>query len=529
MFKKIMSAALACACMASAVAGTGISSVSADNSAKSASRNFTYKGSLPTNGDKLTILSYNTSEIESIIRMWMEDTGYTDEQVNIVNLAIGGGEAATYYEKYFTECDDIDIFIVEPDWALKYMNDDSKTVPMTELGFSENDFSDQYKYANQLCRDSNGVLKASSWNVSPGAWCYRTDLAEKYLGVSTPEEMQEKVSNFWDFGNTAEEVYNASNGQTALTTTVSGMWYAITGNKNMPWVVDGKFNTEINDNELMLTARYVKTMRDHGFITDRSMWTTDWHDIGQTDETMGYFVPSWGISSILLNAAGGTNGATYGKWGICQGPASYYWGGNMMCVHPRTDNADMAADFIDYFTVNSETMKKCALTDPDHLPNNMTAAQEIADEGLENDSTYDDLLGGQNRLAVFNESAKNINLTYESVTTYDSRIEVDFLTALHYYCNGTIADEEAFLEDFKKRISEYVYVESFTDDFLRGDISRNGKYDLYDAIEIAKYMVGIRTFTEEEMDIADYDNNGTVDLYDAIGIAVEMAKNHEKS
>lgn len=526
MLKKIMSAALACACMVSAVVGTGIYSVSADNSTKSQSRNFTYKGSLPTDGDKLTILSYSPDEIDPMIKMWMEDTGYTDEQVNFVNLSMGGGEAATYYEKYFTECDDIDIFIVEPDWALKYMNDDSKTVPMTELGFSESDFSSQYKYANQLCRDSNGVLKASSWNVSPGAWCYRTDLAKKYLGVSTPEEMQEKVSDFWTFANTAEEVYNASNGKTALTTTVNGMWYAIKGTKSMPWVVDGKFNTEINENDLMLTARYVKTMKDHGFITDCNMWTTDWKDIGQTDDTMGYFVPSWGIGeAIMLGAAGGTSGATYGKWSICQGPSSYYWGGNMMCVHPRTDNADMAADFIDYFTVNSETMKKYALTDPDHLPNNTTAAQEIADKGLENDSTYDDLLGGQNRFAVFNESAKNINLTYECLTPYDNNIDVAFITALNYYCDGVTADEEAFLEDFKTRISKYVS----STGFLRGDISGNGKYDLYDAIEIAKYIAGIRKFTEEEMDIADYDGNKRVDLYDAIGIASEMIKNNGKS
>ena len=54
---------------------------------------------------------------------------------------------------------------------------------------------------------------------------------------------------------------------------------------------------------------------------------------------------------------------------------------------------------------------------------------------------------------------------------------------------------------------------------LIGDISGNGEIDLYDAIEIAKAIMGMRTFTEEEKLIADFNKDGTVDLYDAIEIA----------
>lgn len=56
----------------------------------------------------------------------------------------------------------------------------------------------------------------------------------------------------------------------------------------------------------------------------------------------------------------------------------------------------------------------------------------------------------------------------------------------------------------------------------KGDISGNGKIDLYDAIEICKSLMGMRTFTSEEKGIADYDGNGKVDLYDAIGIAKKL-------
>jgi len=59
-----------------------------------------------------------------------------------------------------------------------------------------------------------------------------------------------------------------------------------------------------------------------------------------------------------------------------------------------------------------------------------------------------------------------------------------------------------------------------------GDITQNGVHDLYDAIEIAKSILQIRTFTSHEKKIADYDGNGVIDLYDAIAVAqVLLPKN----
>lgn len=56
-------------------------------------------------------------------------------------------------------------------------------------------------------------------------------------------------------------------------------------------------------------------------------------------------------------------------------------------------------------------------------------------------------------------------------------------------------------------------------DAITGDVTRNGAVDLYDAIEIAKSLIGMRTFTETEAKIADYNKDGKVDLYDVIEIA----------
>lgn len=48
---------------------------------------------------------------------------------------------------------------------------------------------------------------------------------------------------------------------------------------------------------------------------------------------------------------------------------------------------------------------------------------------------------------------------------------------------------------------------------------KNDLIDLYDAIEVVKYIMKIRTFTETDKQFADFTGNDAVDLYDAIEIA----------
>ena len=83
---------------------------------------------------------------------------------------------------------------------------------------------------------------------------------------------------------------------------------------------------------------------------------------------------------------------------------------------------------------------------------------------------------------------------------------------IYGYENSTA---QAYAETYDRK---FVLLIEYTETIL-GDISGNGEIDLYDAIEIAKAIMGMRTFTEEEKLIADFNKDGTVDLYDAIEIA----------
>lgn len=419
-----------------------------DSSSEASNGEFSYKGTLPTGGGKFTILCWTPDDVDAMLKSWEADTGYDHSNVNFVNFSVPGGDAAAQYDQYFLGGDDVDIFMVEADWALKYTNDDSLTAPITDLGFTEADFANQYAYTMDIGKDSNGVIKGVSWQAAPGGWCYRTDLADSYLGVKTPEDMQAKVSDWDKFQATAKEVYDASGNKTALTVTLGGIWQAFAANRTTPWVTDGALAIDDSCNTFIDLA---KNMWDNGYVTKLAQWSNEWKAAGQTDDTMGYFVSTWGFgASILLTAAGGEGGATYGKWNVCQGPTPYYWGGTWMCVSPKTDDADTAASFINYFTVDETSMEKYALSKPEYV-NNMNVMNKIVSEG----SNSNPLLGGQDQFAVLHETGKAINLN-GLITPYDASIKQAFIDAVNAYCNGETADQAACIEDFKNRVAESV-------------------------------------------------------------------------
>lgn len=54
---------------------------------------------------------------------------------------------------------------------------------------------------------------------------------------------------------------------------------------------------------------------------------------------------------------------------------------------------------------------------------------------------------------------------------------------------------------------------------VKGDVTGNGKLDLYDAIAICKDIMGIAKLTAEQQKVADITGDGVINLYDAIEIA----------
>lgn len=393
--------------------------------------------------DKLTVLCWNTDDIDPMLALFCEKTGHTADEFNVKSFGCGGGEAAENYDAYLAdESNDADIMFVEADWALKYINDDNATKPLSDIGFTDADYADLYDYTVEIGKSTSGVQKGLSWQAAAGGFCYREDLAEKYLGVTSTDDFQALVSDWDKFMETAAKVKEASNGETALTSTMAGVWQVFSAARSTPWVSDGKLQL---DDECKKYIDLAKEMYDNGYvIKDLGQWNTDWYSAGQTDSTMGYFISSWGFgSAILTQAAGGEDGATYGKWKCVEGPQSFYWGGTWATVATRNNNPELTKEFIEFFTTNSETARAYAESKGEYVSNGV-AMQAIISEGT---YTGEGVLGGQNQFEVLNETASGIDMT-GAITEYDATIKTAFNDAVTQYCQGNYATVDDTINGF---------------------------------------------------------------------------------
>ena len=118
---------------------------------------------------------------------------------------------------------------------------------------------------------------------------------------------------------------------------------------------------------------------------------------------------------------------------------------------------------------------------------------------------------GQNAF-IYCDGLTKLTLINPNCEIFDAKDTISETTAIYGYENSTA---QTYAEKYNRN---FVSLGEYTETLI-GDISGNGEIDLYDAIEIAKAIMGMRTFTEEEKLIADFNKDGTVDLYDAIEIA----------
>ena len=404
--------------------------------------------------ETLTILAWTgNSDIKNMVKLFCQEKGYSEDQIVIKGVGDNGEGARDQYAQYLLGDGDADLMCLEADWILQYINDDTLVAPLSDLGITEADYANAYDYTVQIGKDKNGVLKGASFQAAPGGFVYRTDLAEEYLGVKTPEEMQEKVKDWDTFMETAKTVYEASGNKTSLTATEGGLWQVYAANRTQPWVVDGKLVMDTAEDFFDVA----KTMSDNHYLAGVPQWDPAWYQAGQDGTTMGYFFSTWCMTnsdgSQLWQAEGVTkdddgnlSGPTFGKYNICEGPTGYFWGGTWLAASTKCDTKDLATEFVKFFTTDADTMQKYAEFTGD-FTNNKVAMQAIIDAG----TNKNDLLGGQDQFAVLADGANNIKMD-GLITEYDSKIKSCLNTAVQDYIAGTYATKEEAVDAFKKSV-----------------------------------------------------------------------------
>ncbi len=339
----------------------------------------------------------------------------------------------------------VDIFLVEADYALKYVNT-PVALPVSDLGITEEELANQYQYTKSIVTDEEGNLKGLSWQGCPGVLIYNRDIAKEVLGSDDPDEVQKAVADWDTFKQTADKLKEKGY---KMTSTTNDTYRVFSNNVSTPWVVDGKINVDENIKKWVDMS---KEMVDANQTGTADLWSEDWSKgFAKDADVFCYFGPAWLINFSMGAVDDGVNeddgSRTFaGGWGATVGPQSFYWGGTWICAAAGTDNPTAVADIMRQMTTNEEVLKDIVKVDNDFV-NNKPAMEAAATD----DSFAFKPLGGQNPLGMFCEGADKIDLS--NLSEYDQGCNESFQLAMKEYFEGNASYDDA-LQAFYKSVTE---------------------------------------------------------------------------
>ena len=414
---------------------------------------------------KLVVYSF-TNELEGMItKYYAPNHPEIEFSFHMVPTADFPGAVDTQLAADAASDEAPDVFALEAAFVKKYVNSDV-TANLTDLGFTAEELGTAIPVMAQIGSDPAGNNKALSWQSTPGAMFYRASLAEKYLGVTTPEEFQEKVADWDTFVETAEELEKASEGACKMIVGNGDIWNAYQYNRQQGWIVDGKL---VIDPELYDYLELCKVVEEENLSMKGAAWSEVWFSgMNGTNEVMTYLLPTWGLHYTLkpncatgiaegmseeeIKATSEANNGTYGDWRMVAGPVGYSWGGTWLGANAAkvaaADDAKKAAikDLIYYLTLDVDFLTQYA-SDSGDFVGSQTAVDAILAKG----GTPNPFLGGQDHYKMFAEAASLANGSL--MTEYDDVINTawnDFATTP--YCTGE-KDLDTAIADFKAEVA----------------------------------------------------------------------------
>jgi len=400
-------------------------------------------------GSTLNVQVWNTEFIDRITAHYpgyekVDDTHGKIGDVNVVWTITPTDDNA--YQKHLDDAllaqesaaadDKVDIFLVEADYALKYV-DTEYAMALEDLGITESDLSDQYEYTKDIVTDSNGKIKGSSWQACSAGLIYNREIAKEVLGTDDPAEVQAAVADWDKYTETAAKVADAGYKMCSVNDT----YRVYSNNVSGKWVQDGKI---VIDDNMMNWINDSKELVDSKAETTDELWGDDWAK-AKDGGVFCFFGPAW-FFNFCLDADREGSVAHDGGWGFCEGPQSYYWGGTWICAANGTDNPTLVKDIILTMTTDKAVLKDIAQQDSDCVNSKSVLAELSAD-----DSGNIALLGGQNPYAELAKGAEGIDLS--NLSAYDQGCNEELQNAAKAYFDGSASLDDA-LAQFYKAVEE---------------------------------------------------------------------------
>ena len=432
MKKKVLGALLVTTMLASMLAGCGGKSASNGKVLNIYCWNEEFKSRITDHYPSYTEVDATTGKIGEVTVKWNITPNENNAYQNNLDATLLKQEDAAADDK-------VDIFLVEADYALKYV-DTEYTMAVKDLGITDQDVANQYKYTKDIVTDSKGVLKGLSWQGCPAVLFYNREVAKEVLGSDDPAVVQESVKVWDTFVATAATMDAAGYD---MVSSVNDTYRVYSNNVSTKWVVDNKI--QIDDN-IMKWVDDSKKLVDAGYAGTHDLRSDDWSKgFYPEGKVFCYFGPAWLVNFSMAADQPGSVG-NLGQWGATVGPQGFFWGGTWICAATGTDNAELIKDIMLQMTTNEELMTGIVKKDDDFVNN------KPAMEAMAADTSYSSaILGGQNPLAMYCEGAESIDLS--NLSAFDQGCNEEFQKAMKNYFEGN-ADLNAALDLFYKAVEE---------------------------------------------------------------------------
>lgn len=320
-----------------------------------------------------------------------------------------------------------DIFTGESDYV-KYLVESGYWDDLAAEPYNA-DVSDVWEYVASVGTDSEGVLRALSWQASPGSVMYRRDIARDVLGTDEPDEIAAMLNSDEAMLDVAAKLKDSGIKMFASWQDIFNMEFS---NRENPWVVD---DTLVIDDGLLAFMDMAKTITDNGYDLGVDPWAPEWTAAVESEDTFCYVLPSWGYQFVVKPAAD----TTMGQWAMCQGPVPYVKGGTWLGIYKDSPNKDLAWAFLSYCCLNSEAQQAYAAEYGEYVSLKSADDALAAGEG-------EDVLAGQNPFAFYNDQMAKLPADF--MTGYDGTINNAFLAATKDYATGALTKDEA-IDQFK--------------------------------------------------------------------------------
>ncbi len=358
-----------------------------------------------------------------------------------------------------------------------FLGEYANVVDLVESGFWDDlratpynaDVSEMFPYTVEVGTDSGGKLRALSWQACAGGFFYRRSVAKKYLGTDDPAKVGEMLSTVPKFLDTARKIKYKSDYKVKIIAGYGDYMHYPLASRTKAFLADQGLTVE---QPVLDYFDLAKTMHTEELTAEIGTWSPPWFEHMNKAEpgVFGYIFPAWGLNYILKPHAQDTAG----DWGLCKGPASYFWGGSWMSIYKNSKNKQAAWKFLRFVALDHDTLKWYARETGDFI-NNKTVVKQIKHEFS---SEY---LNGQSYYDFFAEETPKVRAAY--FKAYELDIRNMLMSAINYYVEGDKNKEQA-VRDWKREVEE-----SF------------GTYadqeDLYPDSEEGKVVLSVWSFTDE--------------------------------